>query len=336
MEYSCRFFDFSIPTSALDYHKIPIATKCITAAYVTLTAALFVLRNIKYYDELPNDPLVDYSLISNPVLQLIPGKILKFPYSIVLSNLIDTKLWKFILNLINLLIGGSSIERNWNSSNEMIKYILIIGSITNLVVVIITLLSSFVISGIKLNLPLDGNYTVLIGFPIIYRQLLPETTIINIKEPSFLSKNFRFKLLPILIQTFMTITQLLFFHHFANLMSIWITFFSCWVYLRFFQILPASATGSTSDLYTPVVGDASDTFQLIYFFPDIIKPLLKPIFSKVHDIVCVKYHLIKPFEITDVDKGNDIAEQRGAKKVTDAVQDRRRQLALDVLQERLA
>lgn len=336
MEVHNSYFDLSIPKSILDYRSIPIATRCLTGAYVVLTIALFALRCATYYSSNTAEVSIPFSSIQNPVLQLIPSDIFMYPYSIVLSNLIDTNVCRFVLNLANLLIGGTFIERNWNSSNEMFKFTLGIGSLTNLLVMLVTVVAHFFIPDmVDLHIPLDGNYSVLIGFPIIYKQLLPETTIININKPSFISKNFRFKLLPILVLSFMTVTQLVIFRHFSNILSIWVTFMSCWVYLRFFQTLPASATGGRSDYYTPVVGDASDTFQLIYFFPDIIKPVLRPVFDKVYDIVCVKHHWIQPFQVTDVDKGNDIAEQRGAKKIAPDVQDRRRQLALDVLQERM-
>lgn len=337
MEYHCRFFDFSVPNTILDRTKIPIATKCLTIAYTAFTLTLFGLRCFIYFNSKPDQSsAVKFRDINVPALQLVPSQILKFPYSIVLSNLVDTNPWRFIVNLINLLIGGSFIERNWNSSNEMIKFILGIGSITNLVVLLITVIAHYIIpTWVSLDTVLDGNYTVLIGFSIIYRQLLPETTIINIKSPSFVSKNFRFKLLPILVLTLMTLNQLFIFCHLSNLLSIWITFFSCWVYLRFYQILPASTIGVSTDYYNSVQGDASDTFQLIYFFPDIIKPILRPIFNKTYSILNEKFGIIKSFGETDIDKGNDIAEQRGAKKVTDDVKDRRRQLALDVLQERL-
>lgn len=336
MEIHNNYIDISIPKSILDYRSIPIATKCLTGAYVVLTLALFALRCSAYYSLNTPDTAVTFASIQNPVLQMIPSDIFKYPYSIVLSNLVDTSVCKFVLNLTNLLIGGSFIERNWNSSNEMFKFTLGIGSITNLLVMLVTVLGHFFLPDmVDLHVPLDGNYSVLIGFPIVYRQLLPETTIININKPTFLSKNFRFKLLPILVLTFMTVTQLVVFRHFSNILSIWITFMSCWVYLRFYQTLPASATGSHTDYYTPVIGDASDTFQLIYFFPDIIKPVLRPVFDKIYAIVCVEHRWMHPFETTDVDKGNDIAEQRGAKKVAPDVQDRRRQLALDVLQERM-
>lgn len=345
MEYRTRFFEVNLPASLLDFDSVPIATKLITAAYVTFTLALYFVRRMCYSQLLAQGETdVNYTMVTSPIVQLIPVQIFSYPTSLVLSNLIDVEWWKFIVNLVNLVIGGSFIERNWNSSKEMFKFTIVIGSLTNLVVIAFTLLLSMVLPAIRLDLPLDGNYTVLVGFPILYKQLAPETTIFKITNVPLLSKNFRFKLLPTFVLFSMTVIQLVWFHHFSQLLSIWITFFTCWIYLRFYQVLPPALSGTTemdmaddaSDTTElDVVGDASDTFQLIYFFPGFLRPLLKPIFEGCYDLVCIRLGLIKPFRMYDIDTCNVLAEQRGAKKIVDPAEERRKQLALQVLQERM-
>ncbi|AJU03104.1 hypothetical protein SCAW_040860 [Saccharomyces cerevisiae] len=339
MQYSSRFLELNIPDSFLNINKIPDATKFITVTYICLTATLFCIRRSLYNKLVLEDPNLDYNLISSPLLQMVPSQIWRYPTSLVLSNFIDTKAWKVVVNLLNLIIGGSFIERNWNSSKEMFKFIIVLGSLTNVLIIMLTLLVSFFSNKVRLDIPLDGNYTILIGFPIIYRQLLPETTIIHLKTPQFLAKNFRFKLLPIFVMFTMTVTQIIWFHHFAQLFSIWVTFFASWSYLRFFQKLaplncPSLPTTNSQGGQEILVGDASDTFQLIYFFPDLIKPILRPIFNFIYNVVVVKFKVIKPFHDIDIDIGNTIAESRGAKKIM-TVEERRRQLALQVLEERM-
>ncbi|QLQ79867.1 hypothetical protein HG537_0C05160 [Torulaspora globosa] len=329
MEYSCRYFEISTPSSLLRLNKIPPATTFLTVSYVLCTIVLFILRRFEYSKLISNGSDVLFGSVYSHILQIVPSEILVYPYSIVLSNLVDVNVWKIITNTINLVVGGSFIERDWNSSIEILKFTLLIGSVTNIIVVGVTLLSSLLIPGVKIDVPLDGNYTVLIGFPIVYKQLFPETTIIRLKNLGFLSKNFRFKLLPIFIMSTLTVGQLIFFHHFAQLLSIWITFFSCWIYLRYFQVL----TSTQSSGY--MVGDASDTFQLIYLFPDITKPILRPIFDWIYNICSNKLRIIRPFQTDDIDKSNSVAEQRGAKKIVNPVEERRKQLALQVLQERM-
>ena len=320
MQYSSRFLELNIPDSFLNINKIPDATKFITVTYICSTATLFCIRRSLYNKLVLEDPNLDYNLITSPLLQMVPSQIWRYPTSLVLSNFIDTKAWKVVVNLLNLIIGGSFIERNWNSSKEMFKFIIVLGSLTNVLIIMLTLLVSFFSNKVRLDIPLDGNYTILIGFPIIYRQLLPETTIIHLKTPQFLAKNFRFKLLPIFVMFTMTVTQIIWFHHFAQLFSIWVTFFASWSYLRFFQKLaplncPSLPTTNSQGGQEILVGDASDTFQLIYFFPDLIKPILRPIFNFIYNVVVVKFKVIKPFHDIDIDIGNTIAENRGAKKI---------------------
>ncbi|CCK73396.1 uncharacterized protein NDAI_0G04110 [Naumovozyma dairenensis CBS 421] len=327
MRYSSDFIEVNIPRSLLRINEIPTATRILLLAYIFNTSCLFYIRNSTYYSLLASDASLKYSEVICPFLQLVPEKLAEYPLSIVFSNFVDTELWKILVNLVNIIIGGTFIEKNWNSSREVLIFTIVIGSITNISVVLCTFLFSQFFSGLNMKVPIDGNYTIIVGFPIIYKQLLPETTILNIKSPKIIAKNFRFKLLPIFTLCLLTGMQLIWFHHIAQLLSIWVTFFSCWIYLRFFQTLPFNEN--------TIIGDASDTFQLIYFFPDIIKPVLKPIFDSVYNILCVKLKVIKPFEVIDIDKGNDIASQRGAKKIDATVEDRRRELALMVLQERI-
>ena len=328
MHYNSKHLEIQTPDSLLQWRKVPLAASFLTATYIVLTITLLFVRRSQYSQLIDEGSDVSFDSVYSPALQMVPNQILKHPYSIILSNLVDVRIWKIIANSINLLIGGTFIERNAESSKELLKFILVIGSITNLLVVIVTLSSSLVVPGVKIDVPIDGNYTALVGFPIVYKQLFPETSIFKIKDLGMLSKNFRFKLLPIFVMCTLTIGQLVFFHHFAQLLSIWITFFSCWIYLRYFQVLTSTQNSSY------MVGDASDTFQLIYFFPDLVKPILRPIFDSTHRVF-IKLKLIRPFQTDEVDRSNAVAEQRGAKKISDPVEERRKQLALQVLQERM-
>ncbi|CUS21648.1 LAQU0S03e07448g1_1 [Lachancea quebecensis] len=329
MHYRSKFFEINVPPSALNIRDLPNATALLTIAYVAFTLSLWWVK--WSYTSLEGNTEATHASIFSPIVQLVPTQTLYDPWSLVLSNLVDVKWWKIGVDLLNLVVGGSFIERNWNSSWELARFLLVIGSLSNLVVVLVTILSSAVFPRVRLDAPLDGNYTMLIGFCIVYKQLIPETSIFHIRNLPLVSKNFRFKLLPIFVLVISTVTQLVFLRHYSELLSIWVTFLCSWVYLRFYQVLPPAITGSTTK---SLVGDASDTFQLIYFFPDIIKPLLSPLFNMCYWVFCVKLRIREPFNEDDVDTGNSLAEQRGAKKITNQVEERRRRLALQVLQER--
>lgn len=331
MRYQSRYFEVNLPSLTSDLRNLPPATKFLTLAYVTFTLSLFCVSS--FGSSLPESSnAAESKQAFSPILQLVPCQTLYHPWSIVLSNLIDVKFWKTCVDLFNLVIGGSFIERNWNSSKELVRYVLVIGSLTNIVVVITSLVSSAIFPQVRLDVPLDGNYTMLVGFCIIYKQLIPETTIFHIKNLPIISKNFRFKLLPIFVLVITTATQLVWFHHFSQLVSIWVTFFCCWIYLRFYQVLPPAMIGDSTKC---VVGDASDTFQLIYFFPDLLKPALRPLFQFCYYLFCVKFRIREPFNDNDVETGNSLAEHRGAKTVINQVEERRKRLALEALHERL-
>lgn len=329
MHYRSKIFEINVPPSVLNPRDLPNATALLTAAYIVFTLSLWWVK--WSYPSLEANADATRAPVFSPILQLVPAQTLYDPWSLVLSNLVDVKWWKIGVDLLNLVVGGSFIERNWNSSWELVRFLLVIGSVSNLVVVLVTILSSAVFPKVRLDAPLDGNYTMLVGFCIVYKQLIPETTIFHIRNLPLVSKNFRFKLLPIFVLVVSTVTQLMFLRHFSELLSIWVTFLCSWVYLRFFQVLPPAITGAAS---RSLVGDASDTFQLIYFFPDIIKPFLSPIFNMCYWVFCVKLRIREPFNEDDVDTGNSLAEQRGAKVITSQVEERRRKLALQVLQER--
>ncbi|KAG0675873.1 hypothetical protein C6P43_004628, partial [Kluyveromyces marxianus] len=195
---------------------------------------------------------------------------------------------------------GAYIEILWQSPLELLKFVLGIGSLANLIVVLITICLHIIWPSIRLDLPLDGNYTLIVGFPIIYKQLFPETTIFETKQFPFISKNFRFKLLPIFTLIALTFIQLVWFHHFSQLLSIWITFFTCYFYLRFYQELPRTMAEGTDYKFV------------------------------------VEWHLATPFRMYDIEQANISAQKRGAKPVGSSnAEERRKQLALQVLEERL-
>ncbi|SCU81411.1 LAMI_0B06106g1_1 [Lachancea mirantina] len=333
MHIKGRFLDFEFPHEKFRFSELPPATKYLTIAYVSFSSALFMVKWL-FYQHHRNlfASKADWDLITSPVLQLVPCETLWHPISLVLSNLIDVKFWKFAVNLLNLYVGGAFIERNWQSPTELLRYTLEIGSLTNLAIVLVSIIASFALPQVKLDLPLDGSYTILVGFPIVYKQLVPELTLLKTKNIPILSKNFRFKLLPIFVLSVTTISQIIWFHHFSQLLSIWVTFVTCWVYLRFYQVLPPAIAGTET---SAVVGDASETFQLLYFFPDIVKPILRPVFDFSYHIFCNVLRLRQPFQDDEIYAGNALAEGRGAKKVGGRVEERRKRLALQVLGERL-
>ena len=240
MHLSTSFFDIEVSSSIFNAHRIPRAIAVIAAVYIALSIVLYFDRHSLYKVLLTqerDDPEIEYEYIVNPFLQLVPYKMFTYPTSFVLANFVDTKPWKLVLNIVNLLLGGTFIERNWGSSREMFKFVLIVGVASNIFVGLTTFSLSFIIPPINRYVAVDANFVYIIGFSIVYKQLLPETTIIDIKRPSFMTKNFRFKLLPIFLMTVFTMCEIVFLHSFSQLCSIWTTFF----FLDIPEILPKAS-----------------------------------------------------------------------------------------------
>ncbi|AMD22114.1 HGL226Cp [Eremothecium sinecaudum] len=324
MGFDSKYVFINFPQNSLNWQSLPVVTKLLTIAYVAFTSVLWIVRR-----RVPLEEGQDFIGVTCPILQLVPSQVLRYPISIVTSNLIDIELWKFVVDLINLVLGGAYIEQCWNSQREMLVYTLVIGSITNVILLIVTYFLSFLSSSIRLGWPLDGNYTMLIGFSIVFKQLIPETTIFRIKDVPLFSKNFRFKMLPIFIMTVLTVVQF-WYQSYTHLISLWTTFFICWAYLRYYQVLPSSLEGHTTGEL--VAGDASDTFQLVYFFPDLIKPLVRPIFNKCYDLGLHRF-LWRRHADNDLEEGSSMVGSSKSDPLK--VEGRRKQLALKVLEQRL-
>lgn len=320
----CNHIQIDGSDTLFDWRRIPPATKFLTVGYISLTSSLFVVKILAYRKS--RDPQLQLENIVSPIVQLIPSKVLFYPLSLVLSNLVDVKFWRLILDLPNLIVGGSFIERSWGSGEEMLKFVLFIGSLTNLVITMTAIILNFITPRIPLDRPLDENYNFLIGFAIIYKQLMPEITILKLKNMGALSKTFRFKHLPTFMMCYLTIMFVI-FGHITQVLSIWVTFFFCWFYLRFYQV---SRTGERS-----TVGDASDSFQLLFFFPYLARPFLKPVFNSAYFLFCTRLQLVQPFHLEDIDRSNTLTEQRGSNINAVSAEERRKQLALQVLQERI-
>jgi len=127
----------------------------------------------------------------------------------------------------------------------------------------------------------------------------------------------------------------------AMLLS-WFGFLASWIYLRFYRVSPLMTTSSTSDSAT-IRGDASDTFDFAYFFPEPLHTPLARLCDSVYDLL-VQLRVCTPFSADDIDVGNEAAlaraegglpttNTRGSGRREEA--ERRRALALKALDQRL-
>lgn len=129
--------------------------------------------------------------------------------------------------------------------------------------------------------------------------------------------------------------------------AVWLSFFgflTSWIYLRFYRIseISSAATGGEG---TIMKGDASDTFALVTFFPDVLHPVLSPLCDGVYSTL-VHLRVCTPFSEEAIEAGNESAASRAegglpnimegrAGGVRRAEAERRRAIALKALDQRL-
>jgi hypothetical protein len=124
-------------------------------------------------------------------------------------------------------------------------------------------------------------------------------------------------------------------------------FLTSWIHLRFFRIseITSAATGGEG---ASMVGDASDTFSFVAFFPDAMHPYLSPICDAIYSVL-VQLRVCTPFSDEAIEAGNEGAASRsgslpglmdgrsggGMGGGRRAEAERRRALALRALNQRL-
>ena len=256
-----------------------------------------------------------------------------------------------------LYIGSKFAERFWGNYLEVIKFVIIVGSITNLITVIIAIISNIIRQdGKNMDQPLGGGISYYFGFLVVCKQLIPEHNIVLFQGLI----NFRVKHVPFALIIFLSLWSIIISQSLYPAIPSIGSFFVSYFYLRFFQslntepTLPIATTttsttttnsgnnGSSIDMQNSsiMIGDASDTFQLIDFFPQVTRPILTPIFQHGYDI-SVFLGIITPFNDEIVEQSNLRAQKRQEqtnqtqKNVAKSVAERRRQVALQVIEDRI-
>ncbi|CCH46633.1 putative membrane protein [Wickerhamomyces ciferrii] len=322
----------------LSRFNLPQATKYLIGSLIGSSLFLLFLR-YKTYNSLVEigEKDVDFSKIIVPYLQLIPNHTLFNPWTVVTSIFVETNIFKFLISIVVLYFAGKFIERSW-SSKELIKYVVVIGGVTNLLVSLSLIISNIFFKSEFFNIPVDTNLSVLISFLVVLKQLIPEHSLNLFKGVV----NARVKHLPFVVLLSITIFAIITFQP-APFFQAWIGFLVSWSYLRFFQsniIDPLLPQPNDVIGVQRLKGDASETFSLVHFFPDALSPILSPIFNQFYELF-VQLGFLNKFNDSEIEQGNLVANRRltgqqNAQQVDGRREaERRRQVALKVLEERI-
>ncbi|KAI5959552.1 uncharacterized protein KGF55_005196 [Candida pseudojiufengensis] len=318
-------------------HNIPKSSRILLFLLITITSTLFILK-YKTYNSLKlqdSTKPINFHDINIPFIQLIPNSTIYNPWSIITSIFAEISILSFIFSFIILFIGSKFIERFWGYI-EVIKFILVVGSITNFITVLIAILINIARSDSEnMNKPLGGGISYYFGFLVVFKQLIPEHNIVLFQGLI----NFRIKHLPFASLIILTIWSIGFGTLYPALPSI-TSFFISYFYLRFYQSLKTDSILPSNNQDSLLVGDASDTFQLVEFFPNLLKPYLTPVFNQIYEIA-ILLALVQPFNDEIIQQSNSRAQKRQEqvnqinKSVASSVAERRRQIALQVIEDRI-
>jgi len=318
--------------------NLPQATKYLIFTLTGVSALLLFLK-YRMYNVLVEigETDIEFSKIIVPYLQLIPNHTLFNPWTVVTSIFVETSIWKYLLSVLITYFAGRFIERSW-SSKELLRFVVLVGGITNLAVSLSLIILNIIFQLHYFNVPVDGNVSLLISFLVVFKQLIPEHSLVLFKG----AVHARVKHIPFLTLLTLTILSIITFRVTIFLQA-WIGLIVSWAYLRFFQsniIDPLLPQPNDVIGIQRLKGDASETFSLVHFFPDTLSPILSPIFDQIYELF-IQIGFLSRFNDAEIEQGNLIAnrrltgQQQSQQLDSRSAAERRRQVALKVLEERI-
>lgn len=320
----------------LSVYSVPNSTRILVGSLTLITSLIFLIKLSHYRQAI--DPHLKFHDLQVPYLQLIPRYTIFYPWAIVTAIFAEISVVAYVFSATILVVSSRYIERFWGFK-EVVKFVVVVGSITNFCTVLITIVSNIVRQdGLGMDKPLGGGISYYFGFLVVLKQLIPEHNIVLFQG----LLNFRVKNLPFVFVVVMLVWSLFISRSLYPFVPSLESFTISFTYLRFYQtfaldpILPLSMDDSGNI----VRGDASDSFKFVEFFPNITKPYLGVMFDKLYEI-CVLLGIVVPFNDESIDQGNRRAQKRleqinqTQKSVASSVAERRRQVALQVIEDRI-
>lgn len=321
------------------WRSTPKSTKCAVTALLSTSA--FILL-IKVYMVQLSEGQVQFGDIFIPYIQLVPRYTVYYPWVFVTSIFAEVSIISFVFSLVVLYVATSYVEKFWGFK-EVVKFMLIVGTITNLMTVVVTIISNIFRGDVQgMDKPLGGGISYYFGFLVVLKQLIPEHNVVLFQG----LVNFRVKHLPAVLLLLVAIWSGITRSLYPFVPSVF-SFFVSYNYLRFVQscftdpVLPVTSASGDQTNSVLVRGDASDAFQLVEFFPSVTKPYLSVIINAVYN-ASVFIGLVTPFNEEVIEQSNiraqKLSEQASQtnKLIANSVAERRRQVALQVIEERIS
>ncbi|XP_044507517.1 rhomboid-like protein 19 [Mangifera indica] len=202
------------------------------------------------------------------VLALIPARTIPFAWNLVTAGYIEQTVHGVVVSTLGLLFMGKLLEPVWGSK-EFLKFIFIVNFLTSLCV-FTTAIALYYITKEEnyLYMPVSGFHGVLAGFLVGIKQIIPEQELYLLKLKA--------KWLPSLMLLLSIIISFFTAESAAYLPALIFGTHMGWIYLRYMQGKPE----------TKFRGDPSDDFAFSSFFPEFVRPVINPIASIFHRMLC--------------------------------------------------
>ncbi|GMN51107.1 hypothetical protein TIFTF001_020256 [Ficus carica] len=201
-------------------------------------------------------------------LALIPARTIPFAWNLITAGYIEQSIHGMALSALGLLFIGKLLEPVWGS-REFFKFIFVINFLTS-VCVFITAIALYYITTQEnyLYFPLSGFHGVLSGFLVGIKQIIPDQEFPGLKIKA--------KWFPSLSLLFSTAVCIFTSETTTILPTLIFGTYTSWIYLRYWQRKPE----------TKLKGDPSDDFAFSTFFPEFLRPVIDPIATIFHRLLC--------------------------------------------------
>lgn len=325
--------------AALLWRSTPKSTRFCLSFLFTISLAILLVKLFSIRTTPSDASLPPLLALVVPFLQLVPRYAIFNPWVFLTAIFAEISIISFFFSAVVLFIATGYVEKFWGYK-EVIRYILLVGVLTNLCTVVVTIVSNIFRGDVAgMDLPLGGGISYVFGFLVVIKRLIPEHNVVLFQGLI----NFRIKHLPFISIMTAIIWSAVFSTLYPAIPALF-SFFISYIYLRFFQALsadPLLPTSSINDENNSIIrGDGSDAFQLVAFFPDVTKPYIGVVVNAIYD-VSVFLGLIAPFNEEFIEQSNlrvqKLTERvnQANKLIANSVAERRRQVALQVIEDRI-
>nr|KJB73614.1 hypothetical protein B456_011G240600 [Gossypium raimondii] len=193
-----------------------------------------------------------------------------FGWNLITAGYIEQSVHGVVVSTLGLLFMGKLLEPIWGSK-EFLKFIFIVNFLTSVCVFITAIALYYLTMQEKyLYMPLSGFHGVLAGFLVGIKQIVPDQELYLLK--------IKVKWLPSLMLLLSIAISFFTPESATYLPTLIFGTYIGWIYLRYLQRKPESK----------LRGDPSEDFAFSTFFPEFLRPIIDPIASIFHRMLCGK------------------------------------------------